>query len=148
VEIGNLCSREVFVANREEPLAQAVREMHQRKVGMLVVVERQGKRFLPVGIVTDRDALCRQLMRQADLFTLVVEDVMTPDPVTVSEHSDLTEAIQSMRARGVRRAPVLSDTGELVGVVSLDDLLPAVSRELCALAALVGTQARHEAATA
>jgi CBS domain-containing protein len=45
----------------------------------------------------------------------------------------------------VRRAPVVSDTGDLVGIVSIDDLLPAVAEELTLLSKLFGKQARQEA---
>lgn len=51
-----------------------------------------------------------------------------------------------MHARAVRRAPVVDDSGNLVGIITLDDLLPAVSRELEELSALIGAQARHERA--
>ena len=111
----------------------------------MVVVEVREAHLVPVGIVTDRDVLCRQLARRADLFTLTVSDVMTLQPLTVLEPSTLAEAIQKMRARNVRRAPVVSKTGALVGLVSLDDLLPAVALQLSDLATLMGSQARWEA---
>jgi CBS domain-containing protein len=46
--------------------------------------------------------------------------------------------------RAVRRAPVVNHAGALVGIVSMDDLLPILASELGALASLIGTQARHE----
>lgn len=48
-----------------------------------------------------------------------------------------------MSARGVRHAPVVSESGDLVGVVSFDDRLPVVSERLTALAKLIGDQARR-----
>jgi len=44
----------------------------------------------------------------------------------------------------VRRAPVVSESGDLVGIVSFDDLLPVVSEQLAALAKLIGDQARGQ----
>lgn len=145
MDIGELCSREVYLVRRNEPVADAVREMHRRHVGTVVVVEPRGKLLFPVGIVTDRDVLRGQVARHADLFTLTVEDVMTADPLTLSETSGLAEGIGALRGRGVRRAPVVSDTGDLVGIVSIDDLLPAVAEELTLLSKLIGKQARQEA---
>jgi CBS domain-containing protein len=86
-----------------------------------------------------------ELKSHADLFVLTVQDVMTADPLTIAESCGLAEAITSLRARGVRRAPVVADTRGLVGIVSLDDLLPAVAEELTALAKLIGGQAHREA---
>ncbi len=145
MEIGELCSREVYVVNRDEPLAQAVREMQRRHVGAVVVVESRGKLLLPIGIVTDRDVLRGQVTRKADLFTLCVEDVMTANPLTLLESSDLTDGISKLQARGVRRAPVVAESGDLVGMISLDDLIPAIAEELSGLARLLGRQARQEA---
>jgi CBS domain-containing protein len=145
MEIGELCSREVYVVTSDEPLVQAVREMDRRHIGTVVVVEAREKARVPIGIVTDRDVLCGQLKRHADLFTLTVQDVMTPDQWTIAESCGVAEAITGLRARGVRRAPVVSDARDLVGIVSLDDLLPVVAENLSSLAKLIGKQAGREA---
>jgi len=69
---------------------------------------------------------------------------MTADPLTLRETCGIAEAIGQMSARGVRRAPVVSESGDLVGIVSFDDLLPVVSQQPNALAKLIGDQARRE----
>jgi CBS domain-containing protein len=134
----------VYLARREDPLPAAAREMRRRHIGALVVVEDREKAVRPIGILTDRDIVCGQLMKGADLFCLTVGDVMTADPTTVDEADDLAEAIKRLGAAGVRRAPVVNGDGDLVGVLSLDDLLPAVAHELGSLAALIGNQSRVE----
>ena len=67
---------------------------------------------------------------------------MTSHPTVVAETASLTEAIRRMSDAGVRRAPVVDESGDLVGILSLDDLLPVVSEELQSLARLIGGQAR------
>jgi Mg/Co/Ni transporter MgtE len=54
------------------------------------------------------------------------------------ESTDLAEAVQRTRERNARRAPVVTDAGELVGLVSIDELLP-IAEERTALAKLIGT---------
>jgi len=135
----------VYVVNRTEPLAEAAREMHRRHVGALVVAEQRGKLLFPVGVVTDRDVLRSQIRRRADLFAMTVQDAMTSDPLTLGEAEELAAGISKLRVRRVRRAPVVAEGGELVGIVSLDDLLPAVAEELNGLAKLIGQQAGREA---
>lgn len=144
MNVGEVCSRVVYLVKPDEPLATAVAEMRKRHVGALVVVEQTPEWVRPIGIVTDRDAVCGQLVRGADLFCLTVGEVMTPNPFTLPEDTDITTAIRRMSARTVRRAPVVSATGDLVGIVSVDDLLPIVAEEIGALARLLGTQARRE----
>ncbi len=144
MQVGDICSREVYIVRPEEPLAEAVREMDKRHVGAVVVVESQADLVRPIGIVTDRDVVRGQLVRSADMFCLSVGDVMTKAPLTVEENCGVGEAIERMSARNVRRAPVVSSTGDLVGIVTLDDLLPVVAENLSMLAQLLGTQARRE----
>jgi len=144
VDIGELCSREVYIVRPAEPLAEAIAEMHRRHVGALVVVEEKPDQVRPIGIVTDRDAIRSQVLRGRALTALTVADAMTADPLTLAETCGIAEAIGQMSTRGVRRAPVVSESGDLVGIVSFDDLLPVVSEQLTALARLIGEQARGE----
>jgi CBS domain-containing protein len=144
MNVGEVCSREVYIFKADEPLANAVAEMVKRHVGAIVVVETEPERVRPVGIVTDRDVIRGQVSLKKDLPSLTLRDVMTSPALTVSETSGVAEAIGRMQARGVRRAPVVNDSGDLVGIVSLDDLLPIVAEELGVLARLVGDQARRE----
>ncbi len=144
MNIGEICSREVYIVRETEPLWEAAREMLKRHVGTVVVVQPRDYVVRPVGIVTDRDIVCGQVERDADLHSLSISDVMTPFPLSVAETSGVHEAIERMKAKGVRRAPVVNDSGDLVGIVSLDDLLPVVAEELLALASLAGEQAKRE----
>lgn len=144
MQVGEICSRDVYVVHADEPLAEAAREMSQRHIGAVVVVESRGEMTRPIGIVTDRDILCGQFDRGKDLFCLSVSEVMTRDPLTVAESTGVAEAIESMSGRAVRRAPVVDQAGNLVGIVTVDDLLPVLAGELSALAALIGTQAHRE----
>lgn len=144
MQAGELCSREVYIVRANEPLVDAAREMRKRHVGAVVVVEPRAGAAVPVGIVTDRDIVVGQLAHNADLFCLTVGDVMTREPMTVPEAEGLSESIRRLSARGVRRAPVVAASGDLVGILSFDDVLPAVAEELSSLAKLIGTQARRE----
>ena len=144
MRIGDVCSRDVHHVTAEAPLLDAVRDMHRHHVGAVIVVDRAGASARPVGIVTDRDVMRAEITQRADVFTLTVGDVMSVDLLTLSESSELADGIERMRRRGVRRAPVLDPAGVMLGVVTLDDLLPAVAGQLDALARLPGRQARHE----
>lgn len=144
MRVRDLYSPGAQVARPDEALAEAARTMLDSHVGSLIVVETRGTGRRPIGILTDRDIVRGQLRLSQDLFCLTVGDVMTPDPLTIEANLDVTEAIETLHDRGVRRAPVVDGAGNLLGIVTLDDLLPAVARELEELSALIGTQARHE----
>ncbi|HYB32158.1 MAG TPA: CBS domain-containing protein [Steroidobacteraceae bacterium] len=144
MRIAEISSTPVFVAYASQPLAAAAREMRTQDVGALVVVDPRDPQQRPLGIITDRDIVRGQLERSADLYCLTVADVMTRDPLTVAADAGLGEAIRAMSERGVRRAPVVDRSGGLVGVVTMDDVLPAVARELNELAGITVVQARGQ----
>ncbi len=142
--IGSICSRVVCVSRRGDALATAAQEMIDRHVGALVVVDPQIEGLKPVGIVTDRDIVRGQIDPARDLFCLTVDEVMTSAVFTLSEDCGVAETVGRMQERGVRRAPVVDERGNLVGIVSIDDLLPALVKDLGALAELVSAQPARE----
>jgi acetoin utilization protein AcuB len=56
---------------------------------------------------------------------MLVSDLMTADPVTVTDKTPIDDALRLMREKKVRRLPVLSTNGELVGIVAEKDILYA-----------------------
>jgi len=142
--IGAICSRDVCITRQGAALTAAVERMRQRHVGAVVVVEENQAGLKPIGIITDRDVVCGQVNPPRDLFCMSVEDVMTPDVFTLNESCGIPEAVGRMSERGVRRAPVVDAEGSLVGIISIDDLLPRLSAELSALAELIRAQPAHE----
>ncbi len=144
MKLAELCSRDIRLAYRSQALVEAAREMLAAHVGALVVVERGDTVRRPIGILTDRDIVRGQLRRTSDLFCLTVGDVMTPNPLALPADLEVSASIEALGARGVRRAPVLDGTGAVIGIVTLDDLVPALAEELRSIAGLMGAQARHE----
>jgi CBS domain-containing protein len=143
MNIDDVCSRNVYCVREDQALAEVAREMSQRHIGTAVVVEPRGDKLRPVGILTDRDIVCGQVALAKDLFCLSVVDVMTPEPLTLSESSGLAESISAMKEKGVRRAPVVDSAGDVTGLVSIDDLLPALARQLGTLAKTIELQAHR-----
>jgi len=140
-----ICSSPVFVAYPDQALAVAAREMRAHEVGALVVVAAGDRRQCPLGILTDRDIIRGQVNQSADLHCLAVRDVMTRYPLCIGADVELSEAIAMLASRGVRRAPVIDDEGALVGIVTLDDLLPAIAEELRELADIAAPEPRRRA---
>lgn len=143
MNIGEVCTREVYLMTPGEPLLQAAHEMRVRNVGCIIVVEQQqpGKPLVPIGIVTDRDIARALPEHPGNLGALPVADVMTRDPLALCENESIVDAMARLRRRGVRRAPVVAPNGDLVGIVSTDDLLGIIAEQLGSLARLVDRQA-------
>ncbi len=139
MNLASVCTRTVHSTSSDRPLAEAAGRMLKHHVGALVVVDADDGSCRPVGIVTDRDIVCGQVNRAANLHCLSVADVMTVKPLTLPEHTGVAEAIEAMTQMGVRRVVVVNEAGNLTGIVSIDDLLPVVADELGVLARLLRT---------
>jgi predicted transcriptional regulator len=96
----------------------------------------------PVGIVTDRDIALQGYASEAT----TVGAVMTPVVATVAEGSDAHEALELMRAHGVRRLLVVGRRGEACGILSIDDIVDGLSADLAAAAAVLKGEIKREAA--
>lgn len=142
--IGDICTRDTVFTTKDSSISTAARLMREHHVGDLVVVEEKGGRRIPVGILTDRDLVIEILAKGVDMNTLTVGDLMIEELVTAREADGLYETIQRMRAKGVRRVPVVDANNSLIGIVSVDDLLDLLADELTALARLVSREQARE----
>jgi CBS domain-containing protein len=146
MNVGELCSRDAVTASANAPLMEVARLMRDQHVGVVVVTKTPIDEPVAAGIISDRDMVRALLKHPQGLTAVRAEDVMTHDPLVLSEEDSVDEAIRRMRARGVRRAPVVTSHGMLVGLVSTDDLFAQVARELVDLATLLEQQPRRERA--
>jgi CBS domain-containing protein len=125
MRLGAFFSKEVVAASPKDSLAAVAKMMEKHNVGTVVVAEEQR----PVGIVTDRDvalAVCSRRVSPDEC----VQKIMTCPVSTMKQNEGIYKATQRMMELAVRRLPVVDDLGRLVGLVSLDDLLVLLSREL------------------
>lgn len=142
--IGNLCSRRPVTVSTGAPISDVARMMRDRRVGAVIVTEGDPQHLRAVGMITDRDIVRAQLVQVADLSRLSAGGIMTRNPLVISEGDSVDGAIAHLRARGVRRAPVVAPDGTLVGLISADDLLANVAHKLVGLAEMVGRQRLSE----
>jgi CBS domain-containing protein len=139
---GEICTRSVVTAHPEETVVEAARRMRDRHVGDLLVTDTEGRL---VGILTDRDIVVSAVAQSPDkLDVLLVGDVMSHDLLTVRSHQLLDEGLKKMRARGVRRLPVLGADGKIEGILAFDDILEVMSEELRELVGLVAREQKRE----
>lgn len=141
---GEICSRSVTIAFGETPLDGAARLMRDNHVGCLVVVDEVAGKRIVVGVLTDRDIVTAVVAPGLDAAALRVEDVMTTDLVTAREDDSLIDLVRTMRRKGVRRIPVVGGQGELIGVVTLDDVLDILSQELSLLVGAIESEEKRE----
>jgi len=145
MNIGEICNREVVVAYRDTRLVEAARLMREHHVGSLVIVVERLSERVPVGIITDRDIVVAVVAKELDPRSLTVSDVINAGGVLVVREQDgLPDALRLMREKGVRRVPVVTKSGALAGIVTIDDLLELVADELHDFVRTVGQERVRE----
>jgi CBS domain-containing protein len=133
--VGQVCNRELTLCVPEATVFEVAILMRRDHVGSVIVVDdpRPGFRRA-IGIVTDRDLVVEVVATGLDASTITVGDIMRRNLVTVEESCSIHETVEIMRDKGVRRLPVLAPGGELVGIVTADDVLDIVAGALQDLA--------------
>jgi len=146
MKVRDICQREVVTVRPQDDLLSAAHLMRDRHVGYLVVVQPGIKpaTLKPVGVLTDRDLVVSVMAREANPRELCVDDVMSRELVAACEDDALRVALAQMRRVGVRRLPVIGEYGELVGVLSIDDAIDALTQELAAVAGSIHAEQQVE----
>ncbi|MER3395320.1 MAG: citrate synthase/methylcitrate synthase [Acidimicrobiia bacterium] len=116
--VSDIMSSPVVSAARDETIAEISARMAKTGVGSVIVTEDDK----PVGILTERD-LVKVAAAGVDPGSEPVSKWMTPSPDTVRPDLEVTEAFRSLAERGYRHIPVVDDSGKLIGIVSMRDLM-------------------------
>ncbi|MCW8140858.1 MAG: CBS domain-containing protein [Planctomycetota bacterium] len=122
----DLMTRSPELIEADRPVVEAARRMRDLDVGALPVCDEQ-RRLL--GMITDRDITLRITAEGKDPAATSVRDAMSKELVTCGEDDDVVHLARLMQERHVRRVPIVRKAaqggeapGDIVGIVSLDDL--------------------------
>lgn len=121
-------------------VAQLMRRHH---IGALVVVEA-GDKNKPVGIVTDRDLVLELMAEGLDPAVFTAGDIMSIDLVKAQPEMDAMDAVELMKKHRLRRLVIVDKAGNLAGIVTLEDVLALLTREIAELAVDLGSARDRE----
>jgi CBS domain-containing protein len=140
--VRDVMTTEVVTAEPSTPFKEIAARLAQHRISAVPVVDA-GRRVL--GIITEADLLLKQehpdpkadvsliwtrrrRRERAKAAAAVAGKLMTAPAATVAPSSTVTEAARRMHTAGVKRLPVVDETGRLVGIVSRADLLNVFTR--------------------
>jgi CBS domain-containing protein len=109
-------------------LQEVARLMVQHDCGEIPVVESKDAKRV-VGVVTDRDIVCRAVAEGKDPAAINAGGVMSSPAVTVKERDSLEEVVRVMEANKIRRVPVVGQNGDCCGIISQADIARSGSRK-------------------
>ncbi|MFC5462042.1 CBS domain-containing protein [Massilia niabensis] len=116
--IQDVMTRDVQTISPQETVQRAAQLMDELNVGAIPVTD--GDKL--VGMITDRDITVRSVAVGQDPGTTKVTDVMSTDVRTCTTDQSVQDVLDQMADVQVRRIPVLDDSGQIVGIVSLGDV--------------------------
>ena len=105
----------------ETGLQEVAQMMIDHDCGEIPVVENQQYK-MPIGVITDRDIVCRTVARGFNPLDLIVADCMSKPCVTVTPDMTVEECSRIMEENKIRRVPVVDADGCCCGIVALADI--------------------------
>ncbi|SCZ64334.1 CBS domain-containing protein [Thiohalomonas denitrificans] len=126
MNVTDVMQRSVRICDTNTTLEKAGLSMWDGDCGALPVVDESGR---AVGIVTDRDIAMTAALNHKPLWEMKCGELVGSRPLyTCQADDDVKQAVKTMWAQRVRRLPVIDGEGELVGILSMDDIVASAER--------------------
>ncbi|HZS34494.1 MAG TPA: CBS domain-containing protein [Methylomirabilota bacterium] len=135
--LGKICTTPATTASPDTTVREAAHRMRTRKIGALVIVNGRKE---PLGVLTDRDITVNVVAQGADPAQVRVGAMIKRKPAVIRDSAGILDATKLMSRRGVRRLPVVNASGQVIGVLSLDDLLMLLGSELANIASTLSSE--------
>lgn len=116
---------DVWTISKDSTVLDALRLLAEKQIGSLVVMDGN----MLAGIFSERDFARKVGMTGRPPEAVRVHEVMSENVTTVSPHQSVQDCMELMTERRIRHLPVLED-GQLVGVVSIGDIVKDIIEEL------------------
>jgi CBS domain-containing protein len=120
MKVSDIMTREVRSCTLNTALTQVAKEMWSAGCGAIPVIDTQAR---VAGIITDRDISMALVNTARKPSTIPAREAMTEHVHACGPDDDVKAALETMKKFRVRRLPVLSATGQLQGIVSIDDVV-------------------------
>ena len=97
---------------------EACKRYYRNRIGSLVVLDQGTLK----GIITERDIISRVIILNKDPNITTVKEIMSPTIITINQNANIEEASKIMSSNNIKKLPVVSDTGNLVGIITASDI--------------------------
>lgn len=139
----DFCRTDMITADEHASLYDISKLMRDHHIGDVVITRLGDTGSLPIGVVTDRDIVVHGIACDVDLDDVAAGDLSSQDLVTVDRDADIFEIARTMNMHAVRRVLVKSGSA-IKGIITLDDILWALSMIVSNLGAVPERQIQHE----
>lgn len=142
MRVNDVMTKEPATCSADVPVVEVARMMVEHDCGEIPVTNPETRHL--IGVVTDRDIVCRAVAAGRDTAQMLAGECMTTPVVCVTPNATLDECRQIMEDKQVRRVPVVDDQGMICGIVSQADIaLSASARDAGHLVSAVSEPTRQ-----
>src|SRR5215210_5475457 len=128
MEVKDIMTPDPACCTPDMTLQRVAEMMVENDCGEIPVVENMTNK-MPVGVVTDRDIVCRTVAKGLNPLSMAAGDCMTTPCVTVTPEMSLDECCKIMEEKQIRRVPVVDASGACCGIVALADVTKYASEQ-------------------
>ncbi len=118
INVGDAMTRGVICVDAEDTVQEAAEVMKKNDISSVIVTKKGDG----IGIVTERDIICKVVAESKNPRDMMVKDVMTSPLITIKPDTEIDEAARIMRDRNIRRL-VVAEGDKIIGVISEFDIV-------------------------
>lgn len=130
--VKEIMTTRVCKAEKDENVQEVAKKMVSFGVGSAVIVENNR----PIGIVTEKDLIAKIVAKNLVPASVRVSEIMSSPLITIKPTTSVREAARIMMKKGIRRLPIVNSNGELMGIITDNDILD-IALDLGEFASLV-----------
>ena len=126
MHVNELMTRNIATCGADNSLESIAMQMWQSDCGAIPVLDNSNS---PIGVITDRDIAMSAALNHKPLWELSASQLLDGRTTfTCREGDNVKSALRTMWAQHVRRLPVVDDSGSLIGMISMDDIIARAER--------------------
>jgi len=114
--------QDIVTTSESVTMLAAIKIMCDARVGALLVVNEKGD---TVGIITERDVLRFCANRSTELDKTAISEIMTKDMCVATQETPIDDIMGIMTEKKFRHMPVVETDGQVIGMLSIGDLVKA-----------------------
>ena len=134
MSLGNLCRKDVVTVKPGTLVKEVTKLMEEKNIGSVIITDDKEM----FGIITDRDIALGIVNKDMNPQQTTVDELMTHNFVLVlREDIGLFEALEQVKKSAVRRFPVVGIDGNLKGIITIDDIITLLSKEMADVASII-----------
>lgn len=126
MKVKDVMKTDVGFCSTEDSPVKAAEIMLRRDCGVVPIVDAENK---IVGMLTDRDLCLAIIARKRKASTVKCKDLINGKAIVCAGDDNLEDVLRKMRKHRIKRLPVVEKSGELVGILSITDIMLSIRKD-------------------